>query len=58
VLLICIISRFCNNFILKLGKKATALGSVLRIVWTVGPDGLFIMPTHGYSKWTRKTNKT
>lgn len=57
MLLICIISKFHYNFILKTGKKAIAPGSVEKIVQSVGPDGLFALPTHGCSKWIRKTNK-
>lgn len=40
--LFCIISKFHNNFILKLGKKAKAPDSVLQIAQSVGLDGLSI----------------
>lgn len=59
MLLIYIVSKFHNNFILKTGKKSIAPGSVEKIVQTVGPDGLlFTVSAHGYTKWIRKTNKT
>lgn len=56
-MLVWIISEFHNNFTLEVRKKATAPGSVQKIVQTMGPDGLFIVPAHWYIKWVRKTNK-